>query len=622
MSNGFSSQTKLRGDWDVRATHSQVLRGDWDVTRRPVHAREVQAPVAAGAKESVVRFKDSEDLGQSVKTSGATGPNLKSELRGDIVGNSQTEFTVLPTGSLLHAVNSRLSDIRFTCTTSIRQELLRAVSISEVLSDFGRHWSSNDGCDEDYKLSRIVDRISVFVSHDWGTPRIVKCVALLCYGNLTPAVLLSCLASMVVPVGLRAVGIGFSESDGIYDSVCGEVASPRLVALWAAATGFSIFGLVFSFWQRMRSLCCSPITVFLDKLCIHQVDLEQKAAGILGLAAFLKVSESLVVLWTKRYFTRLWCTYELAAWCKLGKDFASTVTFVPAEAALRLFALICSCAATLLAYELVVITFHVPSTVVWILWLFFGVLYCGFSMQTYRELYTSLNTISMQLEAYKVGEANCFCCSCRHIDPLTGAAMKCDRELVMRTLRTWRHQETGQSEDTAEHYNAFVTRELRVCRDMLLESVSSVKHAFLLTLAILWGNVARICAVLVWAAAGDNPHRFAVCGSLRYALTLTIDILQLMIGWKLLFYIARRSSASTPETARPPRVKISFLLGFVVLLVILVWRVVCFRIFLWATPTIMAVYSIVICVIMVWCYWPFSVCVRRRSSESLHEEPE
>jgi hypothetical protein len=45
--------------------------------------------------------------------------------------------------------------------------------------------------------------------------------------------------------------------------------------------------------------------VFLDKMCIHQTNMPLKQQGIDGLGTFVKHSEKLLVLWSRRYFNRL-----------------------------------------------------------------------------------------------------------------------------------------------------------------------------------------------------------------------------------------------------------------------------------------------------------------------------
>eukprot|EP00929_Paragymnodinium_shiwhaense_P054720 TRINITY_DN27425_c0_g2_i2.p1 TRINITY_DN27425_c0_g2~~TRINITY_DN27425_c0_g2_i2.p1 ORF type:complete len:622 (-),score=15.58 TRINITY_DN27425_c0_g2_i2:165-2030(-) len=621
MNSAYPQQ--LRSDWDVKPIYPLKLRGDWDIAARLFHCRQTQESGCTKATESK-GFNDDFELREVADITAKADLKIERAENCDVGEEPQNNISEKPHQPIKRGTSaselwrsvvrgltrrSLASTVEVTCSTSIDNDLLRAVELQEVLADFGKHWASNEGCDEDYNLSHVVKQISAFVSHDWGTSRVVKLAALLCYSNMAPAVLLSLLATLVVPVSLRAGGVGFSAKvDAIYPSVCGDIPMPRMVALWSAAIGFSVFLCVFAFWQRLRAKFWSPTTVFLDKLCIHQTDTDRKTAGILGLAAFLGASQRLVVLWSERYFTRLWCTYELAAWCKLGRGFADTVTFVPAEAALRVFVLICGCSATLLAYELMIITFGLDGWWVQAMWLLFGVLYCGFAMHTYRVLYASLSCISMQLEAYKIGEADCYCCSHRHTDPITGAVLKCDRELVMRTLRNWRFQETGQSDDAAEHYNEFVTKELRLCRDLLLDSVSSFKHGFLLSLAPLWGNFARAWAQLLWLALGDDSDRFTSCGTLRSQVCLLIDALQLALCWKLLFYIARRSSQSAPDVKCRPRLRTSFLLGFVVCVVALTGKVLIWRFFLFLPVSIIAVCGSIVVLLELWVYWP---CRRR-----------
>ena len=74
--------------------------------------------------------------------------------------------------------------------------------------------------------------------------------------------------------------------------------------------------------------------VFVDKLCISQTDEALKNEGIRGLAGFLNQARRLVILWSPRYFTRLWCVYEIASWLHLGKGLDSvSLVLMPVEMA-------------------------------------------------------------------------------------------------------------------------------------------------------------------------------------------------------------------------------------------------------------------------------------------------
>ena len=62
-----------------------------------------------------------------------------------------------------------------------------------------------------------------------------------------------------------------------------------------------------SFWQHLRELLY-PQMGFLDRLVVPQDDPEKKNKCIYGLASFLNKSDKLIVLWSPKYFSRLWCT--------------------------------------------------------------------------------------------------------------------------------------------------------------------------------------------------------------------------------------------------------------------------------------------------------------------------
>merc|ERR1719464_310770 len=79
--------------------------------------------------------------------------------------------------------------------------------------------------------------------------------------------------------------------------------------------------------------------VFVDKFCIDQQNADRKIAAIHRLGGLLHHSRRLVILWTPQYFERLWCTFEIASWLKLGKPMSATV-FCPLKKALACLTLL------------------------------------------------------------------------------------------------------------------------------------------------------------------------------------------------------------------------------------------------------------------------------------------
>eukprot|EP00929_Paragymnodinium_shiwhaense_P072328 TRINITY_DN36713_c1_g2_i2.p1 TRINITY_DN36713_c1_g2~~TRINITY_DN36713_c1_g2_i2.p1 ORF type:complete len:431 (+),score=28.66 TRINITY_DN36713_c1_g2_i2:292-1584(+) len=237
-------------------------------------------------------------------------------------------------------------------------------------------------------------------------------------------------------------------------------------------------------WQTIRAACLrrrmmpSTPRIFLDKLCINQENEDEKQKGILGLAAFLKKSDRMVLLWSNRYFTRLWCTYELSTWLSLGKD-ASSIVFLPVQVPKLIVAMTGSCtvytvvlqAARLLPSlgfvqffdRLEMFVFRIALVVV------MGAV-CTYRLQS---LQLELTRLCEHLAAFSMLDAECFCCSNGHEHPATHAKLPCDRRLVYRTLKSWHPKEDMEQVADNAFISAFDTKVRTFLRDVMISIVSS-----------------------------------------------------------------------------------------------------------------------------------------------------
>eukprot|EP00929_Paragymnodinium_shiwhaense_P027445 TRINITY_DN16108_c0_g1_i1.p1 TRINITY_DN16108_c0_g1~~TRINITY_DN16108_c0_g1_i1.p1 ORF type:complete len:637 (+),score=15.34 TRINITY_DN16108_c0_g1_i1:43-1953(+) len=325
-------------------------------------------------------------------------------------------------GSVIMRRSSRFSQqstIIQALPTHIDADLLRAVSVKEALSGFGKHWSSNAGKAEDYDLSQRRDKVDDFLSHDWSTSRFWKLLGLCHLYNRNVAMCASC--TVAIPLAFFGAGPVAAPFRGNF----AKFFCP--IVLWA----------VF-----LTGHLCRPRYVFLDKLCIHQEDVEMKTAGILGLAGFLRASNRLVILWSPRYFSRLWCTYEVVTWCYLKGLDSSGVFFLPVSASLLhiLTWMAFSCIGCMRA-----IWEHLQSVGVvepsshYVITLIAGALCLPIFYQT-SAVVRQLAAIDSQVRGFRIHDAKCFCCTHDHIDPSSGRRMSCDRKLVYKTLHDWHLQ--------------------------------------------------------------------------------------------------------------------------------------------------------------------------------------
>eukprot|EP00929_Paragymnodinium_shiwhaense_P108179 TRINITY_DN74504_c0_g1_i1.p1 TRINITY_DN74504_c0_g1~~TRINITY_DN74504_c0_g1_i1.p1 ORF type:complete len:581 (-),score=26.64 TRINITY_DN74504_c0_g1_i1:47-1789(-) len=312
-------------------------------------------------------------------------------------------------------------------TRTLPTDLLRGVPLKEALSGFGRHWSAIGVTPEQHRLSVPVRRggLDDFLSHDWRSGRFSKFFALCYVYNLHAAGWLSMLMAAVIATLLHPAVLAAPEFVVVY----------RVPLCSAICIG--AFFLVLTMWQRLTSCPLGDRIVFLDKLCIDQDDEERKAAGILGLAAFLKHSRRLVILWSPRYFTRLWCVYEVATWLSLGKSTKTdALIFLPVSIVRFTLLALAGWGLTVAMARAVAKQDDVGHVADVFQQCAFTLVAVAVTAMIRKDLHDFMQ-VPQQVANFSVREANCFCCSHNHRHPETGQPMMCDRKLVYRSLTSF-----------------------------------------------------------------------------------------------------------------------------------------------------------------------------------------
>eukprot|EP00929_Paragymnodinium_shiwhaense_P032432 TRINITY_DN17969_c0_g1_i15.p1 TRINITY_DN17969_c0_g1~~TRINITY_DN17969_c0_g1_i15.p1 ORF type:complete len:487 (+),score=14.75 TRINITY_DN17969_c0_g1_i15:679-2139(+) len=318
----------------------------------------------------------------------------------------------------------------------------------------------------------------------------------LCFAYNATAALVG---STVFAVAVTIVGLCVSWSGGRRDLP----PSPGVDAVFwfrpcVMYTPIVYFGMLFH-WQTIRGVLLQRLSlvgktlVFLDKLCINQQDEEAKQQGILGLAAFIKSSNRMVVLWSPTYFTRLWCTYELATWFRFGKK-ADAIVLLPVSLpkCIILSTLSWTClaefgrsngflklqeASTALKFVLIVLTTTGVTLVL-------------------QKLQMDVHSLGEQLLKFSMVEAECFCCTHDHEHPETHAKLPCDRKLVNNTLEEWYgHAEdvsARQSIESTDYMSCFDEGVRTLLRQRVLSVVSSQM------LQLKYTEIVHMVLPLIW----------------------------------------------------------------------------------------------------------------------------
>mmetsp|Transcript_143107 Transcript_143107/g.398748 ORF Transcript_143107/g.398748 Transcript_143107/m.398748 type:complete len:396 (+) Transcript_143107:50-1237(+) len=205
-------------------------------------------------------------------------------------------------------------------------------------------------------------------------------------------------------------------------------------APWSLYTGSLAFFVTLGFGHRIvdSSLVQRVIrrhTVFFDRLCVHQGDVELKEMGVLSFAAIVARSQRMVLLWSPTYFTRLWCTLECATLVRIATRDKSgkahlPLVFYPTSIAANAFRTACALTFCCILYSSAKIP-ELPRFQSMNM-LILAVTICTVSpmyLHTLRRYMRQRMLLSRQMEEFSVSNAGC--------------VAEADRNMIYQTLQDW-----------------------------------------------------------------------------------------------------------------------------------------------------------------------------------------
>lgn len=323
---------------------------------------------------------------------------------------------------------------------------LRGLPYEASLTCFGHLWAESLGTTASYQQSVQVPWLDDFISHSWRTHRAWKFLALCLHYNVDVAIVIGLVHAVALGV-LEGTTFPHQLLTNRKVQVAGRTENLKIGAV-SATCGPAMFLLLLFFWHDLPRCMRPKRHVFVDKACIHQTDPVEKAAGIRGLAGFLRKSTNLVILWTPDTFSRMWCSYELAMWLILGQPI-SHIFLLPVSQATAVICAFSAVWATVLFAKLADVWTHELGYLHFlfvVLTVFVAMPHFLRNLHAFGQLVPASNTFLMQY-------ANCYCCSVNHKDPVSGDELLCDRQLIYETIRAWQEARAeGEFQECASEY--------------------------------------------------------------------------------------------------------------------------------------------------------------------------
>ena len=195
-------------------------------------------------------------------------------------------------------------------------------------------------------------------------------------------------------------------------------------SFWAGAVGIILYSIVLVLWR-------SKSPVFVDVICVDQVNPQRKGQGMLSIGGFLKHSSSMLILFDATFCHRLWCVFEIAAFVK-SRPKGQRPKFIIRPTTLGP----CYLLFTMTVWALTIVGDIVPDSDQELMWALQALaVFIGFSGSTFvlRRFFHSVDACRDMLGVFTVRDASCCCCSSNHADNHG----LCDRKIMIECITAW-----------------------------------------------------------------------------------------------------------------------------------------------------------------------------------------
>mmetsp|Transcript_39514 Transcript_39514/g.80826 ORF Transcript_39514/g.80826 Transcript_39514/m.80826 type:complete len:530 (+) Transcript_39514:86-1675(+) len=316
-----------------------------------------------------------------------------------------------------------------------------------------------------YSKSEKSTKISTFWSHSWHGKKWRKIITLIVFYNGQAAAVLGMFCAVVMMVLFC-----FDLLPALNRGSTGEIQFG--FSCWSLWSGFFATSLVIIFWQPQSR-------VFLDRICISQMDHELKTRGIISLAGMLKQSDSMLILWDPTWTERLWCLFELAAFLQSKKDQKKQLLIRPTLSGPLHISFFLVSFAGMIPINMVPMDVSEP---ILMLANAGGVVLCAsvasyVAMSTLRSYFRDLDTMKQQLLRVSFDTSRASCCDDGH--RRGGRRTPCDRKILKECVKQW-----FGSQETFEH--TLRSEILEILMRDLAKRVFTTKSTLAMFMPIIW----------------------------------------------------------------------------------------------------------------------------------------